>query len=99
MSVRFPIVTRPAVSWSFVLVSLFLPLQGAAAQAAVGMISVRRLGQMPDSAAMAMWVRMRSAARFALAMQREIEPAGWRRWKDRDLDGAGGRGGHSRHAE
>lgn len=69
-------VTRRAMSWSFVLVSLFLPWQRAAAQTAVGIISEQRVGQMPDSAqmsaAMAMSARMRSPARFALSMQKEI---------------------------
>jgi len=64
------------MSWSFVLVSLFLPAQRAAAQTAVGIISEQRPGQMPDSAqmsaAMAMSARMRSPARFALSMQKEI---------------------------
>lgn len=76
MSVRLPAVTRRAMSWSFVLVSLFLPSQRAAAQTAVGVISEQRVGQMPDSAqmsaAMAMSARMRSPARFALSMQKEI---------------------------
>ena len=69
-------VTRRAMSWSFVLVSLFLPWQRAVAQTAVGIISEQRVGQMPDSAqmsaAMAMSARMRSPARFALSMQKEI---------------------------
>lgn len=76
MSVRLPAVTRHAMSWSLLLVSLFLPLQRAAAQTAVGVISEQRVGQMPDSAqmsaAMATSARIRSPARFALSMQKEI---------------------------
>lgn len=76
MILRLRVVTRRAMSWSFVLVSLFLPVQRAAAQRVVGIISEQRFGQMPDSAqmsaAMAMSARMRSPARFALSMQKEI---------------------------
>ena len=76
MSVRLLAVTRRAMVWSFVLMSLCLPGQRAAAQTAAGIISEQRPGQMPDSAqmsaAMAMSARMRSPARFALSMQKEI---------------------------
>ena len=53
MSVRLAIVTRRAMSWSFVLASLFLPAQRTAAQTVMGVISDQRIGTAPDSAHMA----------------------------------------------
>ncbi len=76
MSVRLPVVTRRAMSWSLMLVSLFLPAQRAAAQTVVGVISEQKLGEPPDSAHMAAVMaalqRMRSPAGFALSMQKEL---------------------------
>ena len=76
MSVRLPVVTRRAMSWSLILVSLLLSARGAGGQTAVGVISEQRLGPAPDSAHVAAMMsaaqRMRSPARFALSMQKEL---------------------------
>ena len=76
MVFRLRVVTRRAMSWSFVLVPLFLPGQLAAAQTAVGVISEQRIEATPDSAhveaMMSAAQRMRSPARFALSMQKEL---------------------------
>lgn len=66
MSVHLPVVTRHAMSWSFVLVSLLLSGQRATAQR----VAIPDSAQM--SAAMAVSARMRSPARFALSAQKEI---------------------------
>lgn len=74
----FPVcvVTRRAMSWSLVLVSLFLPGQLAAAQTAVGVIGEQRIAAAPDSAHMVAMMsaaqRLRSPAGFALSVQREL---------------------------
>lgn len=76
MRVRPRAVTRRAMSWSFILMSLLLPAQRVDAQTVVGVISEQRMGAAPDSAHMAAVMaaaqRMRSPATFALSMQKEL---------------------------
>lgn len=76
MAFRLGVVTRRAMSWSFVLVPLFVPVQRATAQRAVGIISEQRMGALPDSAqlaaGMAAAIRMQNPAGFALSAQKDL---------------------------
>lgn len=76
MIVRLRVVTRRAMSWSFVLVSAVVPAQRASAQRVIGIIPDQRARVHTDSArmaaAMAMSARMRSPAGFALSRRKEL---------------------------
>jgi len=76
MICRLPTVTRRVMSWSFVLVSMTVPLHVSAAQRVVGIIADQGVGALPDSthlvAAMAASLRMRSPASFALSRKSEL---------------------------
>ena len=63
MVFRLRVVTRRAMSWSFVLVPLFLPGQLAAAPTAVGVISEQRIGATPDSAHVAAMMSAAASSR------------------------------------